>query len=174
MNTEFSAAVITCSDTCFDTNAPDLSGDHLVQLLLSAGFEPIYRVIVPDDILTIRTALVYYADIEPVSLILTTGGTGFSPKDVTPEATAPLLERPAPGLMEFARAYTGRDKPLAFTSRGVAGTRHKSLILNFPGNPKAVVEYWNVLYPLIMHALALLGERPLAHHRSQPSPEENA
>lgn len=159
MTRPFSAAIITCSDRCFFGSQEDVSGHRLKKMLTERGFQPVFHVIVPDEIDLIRQMILYFTDIEAVSLILTTGGTGFGPRDVTPEATLLLLQRQAPGLIYYAQASSGSHKPLAFTSRGVAGTRHKTLIVNMPGSPKAVEEYWLALEPLIAHALELLNDQ---------------
>ena len=151
---EIRAAVLTASDT--RTKATDESGTILVGLLLGLGIGVAERVIVPDDFETIREALISFADKAQVDLILTTGGTGFADRDVTPEATLAVIDREAPGIAEAIRRETAASTKFAMLSRAVAGIRGKTLIINLPGSPKGVRECFAVLEPVLVHALKLI------------------
>lgn len=160
----FRAAVLTCSDSCFFYDYPDESGRRLLNHLHAVDCLDVGYAIVPDEPCTIRNLLLYWCDHDQRNLIVTTGGTGFGPRDNAPEVTRSLIEREAPGLMEYARLMTSRNHLYAYTSRGVAGVRGKSLLINLPGRPDAVDEYWAFLWPLIHHALDLLqGLTPHPH-----------
>lgn len=151
---EIRAAVLTASDT--RTKATDESGTVLVGLLLGLGIGVAERVIVPDEFETIREALIGFADKAQVDLILTTGGTGFAERDVTPEATLAVIDREAPGIAEAVRRETAASTKFAMLSRAVAGIRGKTLIINLPGSPKGVRECFAVFEPVLIHALKLL------------------
>ncbi len=127
-------------------------GDLLAQLLEEDGFDVVRRV-VPDERDEIAQAIVALA--AGADLVLTSGGTGLAPRDVTPEATRDVIDREAPGIAEAMRAETAKLQPLSWLSRGVAGTRGRSLVVNLPGNPKAVRECLDVLAPMLPHALKL-------------------
>ena len=148
------AAVVTISDSRSD--ADDLSGDQLVSLLQSAGAEITERRIVSDELLDIRETLFSLAAREDIDLILTTGGTGFGPRDNTPEATRAVIEREAPGLGEAMRRETAVKRPMAMLSRSICGIRGTTLIVNLPGSPKAVEECFAVIEPALKHAVELL------------------
>lgn len=150
------AAVITISDT--RTRGDDLSGDKLAELLESFGAEITERLVVTDDPELLEQTLFSLAERDDIDLILTTGGTGFSPRDNTPEATRAVIEREAPGIAEAMRRETASKTPMAMLSRAVAGIRGKTLIVNLPGSPKAVEECFNVLRPVLGHAVQLLAE----------------
>ena len=160
----FRAGVLTCSDLCFRTPAPDESGRRLIRHLRAADIPDIAYAVSPDEPVTIRRVLLYWSDVEQRDLIVTTGGTGFGPRDHTPEVTRRLLDREAPGLMSYAHGMTAQSHPYAALSRGVAGVRGCTLIVNFPGRPEAVDEYWACLWPLISHALRLLRGVPVHPH----------
>jgi molybdenum cofactor synthesis domain-containing protein len=162
------AAVITVSDKGFAGKRQDASGPLLTQELREMGAEVINQAIVPDERAEIERALVHAADVLHVDLILTTGGTGLTPRDVTPEATLAVVDRLAPGLAEALRFEGHRRTPLAALSRGVAGIRGQTLVVNLPGNPKAVREGMEILSPILPHAIEMLRgvdtEHPEVHH----------
>ncbi len=151
---EIRAAVLTASDT--RTKATDESGTVLVGLLLGLGIGVAERVIVPDEFEKIREALIGFADEAQVDLILTTGGTGFAERDVTPEATLAVIDREAPGIAEAIRRETAASTKFAMLSRAVAGIRGRTLIINLPGSPKGVRECFAVFESVLIHALKLI------------------
>ncbi|MCS7007773.1 MAG: MogA/MoaB family molybdenum cofactor biosynthesis protein [Thermoleophilia bacterium] len=158
------AAVLTVSDGVHAGAREDTSGDVLEQLLLEEGFEVVRRV-VPDESDAIAAALRELAD--EVALLLTTGGTGFAPRDVTPEATRPLLDREAPGIAEAIRADARARTPHGLLSRGIAGLRGRTLVVNLPGSPGGCRDGFAVLRPALGHALALArGETRNAHRQT--------
>ena len=148
------AAVITVSDRVSRGEAEDLSGPLLSELLQELGFDVAPVVVTPDGELAVQGALV--ALVDEVDLIATTGGTGFAPRDLTPEATRLVIERPAPGLVEAMRAATFGVNPHGMLSRGVAGITGRTLILNLPGSPKGVRESLSVVGPALRHGVELL------------------
>lgn len=160
MAEQIRAIVITVSDRRASGNLTDESGLTLIQLLQEIGANVLTAVIVPDDLEPLAAKLRMYADMPNVNLIMTTGGTGFSPRDNTPEATRAVVERDAPGLAEAMRAETLRQTPTAMISRGVCGIRAGTLIINMPGAPKAVRECFAVIRPVLGHAVTLLAGRP--------------
>jgi molybdenum cofactor synthesis domain-containing protein len=155
--TRIQAVVITVSDACSRGDRTDESGETLVQLLLGIGAEIIAKEIMNDDPEPLSDKLYSYADRTDVNLIVTTGGTGFGPRDNTPEATLRVIEREAPGLVEAMRMETLKNTPMAMISRSVCGIRSGTLIVNFPGSPKAVRESFAVIRPVLSHAIALLA-----------------
>jgi molybdenum cofactor synthesis domain-containing protein len=156
MSVEIRAVVITVSDRCARGLAQDESGPALTQLLQEMGATIMASVIVPDDLEPLAAKLCGYADDAAVNLVITTGGTGFSPRDNTPEATRAAIQREAPGLAEAMRMETLKQTPLAMVSRGVCGIRSGALIINLPGSPKGVRESFAVIKPVLPHAVALL------------------
>ena len=150
------AVVITSSDACAVGEREDTSGETLVQLLTELGAEIVAKEIVNDDLEPLADKLRAYADRPDVNLIVTTGGTGFGPRDNTPEATRSVIEREAPGLAEAMRIETLKQTPMAMISRGVCGIRTGTLIINLPGSPKAVRESFEIIRPVLSHAVALL------------------
>jgi molybdopterin adenylyltransferase len=152
--------VLTLSETVFRDRQRDGSGDVIVEVLAPHGVEIVAREVLPDDRTAIADRLRAFADTLHADLVLTTGGSGVAPGDVTPEATLDVVDRVVPGLPEAARVETRAMAPLAMLSRGVAGIRGRTLIVNLPGNPKAVREWLGVLLPVLPHALALLADAP--------------
>ncbi len=157
MGTKIKAVVITVSDRCARGEQEDVSGETLVELLREAGAEVVARLVLSDDLEPLIEALRLQADREDVNLVVTTGGTGLSPRDHTPEATRAVVEREVPGLAEAMRAGTLRQTPTAMLSRAVCGTRGTTLVVNLPGSPKGVRECFAVLRPVLAHAVGLLA-----------------
>ena len=155
MSTTIKAFVLSISDTRSLEN--DVSGDTLAELLLSAGAEIVGKLIVSDDLDDVRNTLYVLSEREDVNLILTTGGTGLAPRDNTPEATRSVIDREAPGIAEAMRRETSAKTPLAMLSRGIAGTRNGTLIINLPGSPKGVRECFEVISPVLSHAINLVS-----------------
>jgi molybdenum cofactor synthesis domain-containing protein len=156
-------AILTCSDAGARGERQDTSGDILASRLQAAGHEVSARALCPDDREAIAAQLRDWCDHGAASIVITTGGTGLSPRDVTPEATREVMERDVPGL-PLALAVSGLQKtPFAVLSRGVAVTRGSTLIVNLPGNPKAVEEGLDVLLPLLPHIDQLLAHQ-VEHH----------
>jgi|SRR5687768_17255011 len=145
------AAIITASDTRDATN--DVSGAALRELLSDVGAEVVESLIVSDDLAELSEALVRLAGRNDVNLIFTTGGTGLSRRDNTPEATRAVIEREVPGITEAIRRETSAKTRMAMLSRGIAGIRGNSLIINLPGSPKGVRECFEVLRPVLQHAI---------------------
>ena len=136
------------------------------------GWEVAHTAIVPDDLPTIRDTLARWADSDAYDVILTTGGTGFAPRDVTPEATIAVAERLAPGLAEAMRATSLKITPHAMLSRAAAGIRGQTLIVNLPGSPKAATENLEVIAAVLPHAVKLLRNDPHAEGEHRIPPEE--
>lgn len=160
MPTQIRAVVITVSDASSRGERKDESGEILVQLLKELGAEIVAQRTLSDDPDPLADALREFSDWRNVNLIVTTGGTGFSPRDNTPEATLTVIEREAPGLAEAMRIETLKQTPMAMISRGVCGIRSGTLIVNLPGAPKAVKESFAVIAPVLSHAIALLAGQP--------------
>jgi len=146
------AAIITISDT--RSPGDDLSGDKLFELLKGIEANIVERLIVTDDLSDLRETLYSLAQKEDIDLIVTTGGTGFSPRDNTPEATRSVIEREAPGMAEAMRS-SGKH-PMSMLSRGVCGIRGTTLIINLPGSPRGVEECFEVIRPVLPHAIDLI------------------
>jgi molybdopterin adenylyltransferase len=162
-NEPLRAAVLTISSSRAAGGGSDESGDALVALVEQLGGRLVERDLVADDRNEIESALRRLADGGGCDLILTTGGTGFAASDVTPEATEAVLERRAPGIAEAMRAASAPQTPHWMLSRATAGIRAATLIVNFPGNPKAIAETAAALQPTLPHAVSLLRGDPTAH-----------
>ena len=149
-------AVLTVSSSVSRREADDASGPLLAHRAEEAGAEVVAMEVVPDDFALIEDRLRHYVD-EGVELVFTTGGTGFTPDDITPEATRAVIEREAPGLVEAMRAESLRQTPMAMLSRGVSGIAGNTLIVNFPGSPRAIDETFGVIAPTLRHAVDTLN-----------------
>ena len=156
----FKAAVITVSDRSFRGERPDTSGPLVVELLQTAGYDVRTTLVVPDEQVRIEAALRSYCDEQPVDLIITTGGTGFSPRDMTPEATIAVCDRLTPGIPEAMRYASMQVTNRAMLSRAQAGIRKGTLIVNLPGSPKAARENLEAVLPALVHGLEMLSGRP--------------
>ncbi|MFN2412735.1 MAG: molybdenum cofactor biosynthesis protein B [Pyrinomonadaceae bacterium] len=148
------AVVITVSDTRDDSD--DASGEALTGLLLEFGAEVMGKTIVHDERGEIETLLCKFADSGEIDLVITSGGTGLAPRDVTPEATLAVIEREAPGIADALRRETAQFTPMSMLARGVCGTRKNCLIINFPGAPKAVRQCFEIIRPILRHAIEQL------------------
>ena len=149
--TQISAAVVTVSDSRTIENDP--SGDRLFSQLEEIGAQVLLRLTAADDLMPLRELLYSLAEREDIDLIITTGGTGFGPRDNTPEATRAVIERETPGLAEAMRRETAVKTPMAMLSRGICGIRGTTLIINLPGSPKGVEECFEVIRPVLKHAI---------------------
>lgn len=155
----YKACVITVSDRASAGIYEDKSGPEVAKMLTDNGYKVTDTIIIPDDIDIIKKALLAYCE-QGTTLIITTGGTGFAPSDVSPEATAAIIEKPAPGIAEYMRFKSIEITPRAILSRGIAGIRGKSLIINLPGSPKGAVENLSFVLPYLAHGLDMLsGEK---------------
>jgi molybdopterin adenylyltransferase len=163
---EIRSVVITVSDACARGEREDASGAALVELLEGIGATVVERQIMSDDLDPLSDCLRQFAARPDVNLILTTGGTGLGPRDNTPEATRPIIEREAPGISEAMRVETLKQTPMAMISRGVSGVCSATLIINLPGSPKAVRESFAVIKPVLAHAIDLIAGR--TEHKTFP------
>ncbi len=152
----FKIAILTVSDKGSQGERTDTSGPAIRRMLEPLGAEVIAADMVPDERELISAKLRHYADKLACDLVLTTGGTGFSPRDVTPEATMDVVERQAPGIAEAMRARSLEKTPMAMISRAVSGIRGRTLIINLPGSEKAVRECLEVALPVLNHAVEVL------------------
>lgn len=156
-------AVLTVSDACAAGAREDRSGEELVAWVNEGGHHLAARATVPDSSVDIVRALLSWCDSGAVDLILTTGGTGLSPRDNTPEATVAVLDRQAPGLMERLRGHNSEQFPRASLGRGVAGMRGRTIVINLPGSPSGVRDGVRALAPVIEHAVSIARGEPTDH-----------
>ena len=145
--------ILTSSDRCSRGERPDLSGPALAELVIANGWKVACTTIVADDLDVLRETFATWADGGELDIILTTGGTGFSPRDVTPDATREVIERELPGMAEAMRRQSMTVTPHAMISRALVGIRGRTLIINLPGSPKGARENLNVLLPALTHAI---------------------
>jgi molybdenum cofactor synthesis domain-containing protein len=157
-NRTIKAVVLTISDSASRGEREDLSGPVVVSELQSLNVEIVATEILPDERERIAARLRHYADVGAANLILTTGGTGLGPRDITPEATRDVIERDAPGLAELMRAESVKITPLGALSRAVCGARGRTLIVNLPGSVRGARENLQAIARLLPHAIALLSE----------------
>jgi len=161
-------ALLTVSDRSARGERPDASGPALERAVSAQGWRVVKKGVVPDEQAAIQQTLLLWIASGEVDVVLTTGGTGFAPRDVTPEATRAVIEREAPGLAEAMRAASLAITPHAMLSRAVAGMRGRVLIVNLPGSPKAAVENLATIAPVLTHAVELLQEQPGAEMGHTP------
>lgn len=154
------AAILTISDRSFRGERPDASGPALAEYCVSQSWEIISSRIVPDEKELIISALQEWVSCNSIDIILTTGGTGFAPRDITPEATLEVVEKLAPGLAEAMRLSSLQKTPHAMLTRGICGIAGRTLIINLPGSPRAAVENLQVITNVLPHAIELLKESP--------------
>ena len=154
--------ILTVSDRSSHGLRADISGPALVQAVIQQGHRVEGAAVVPDEQSDIEQALIRWSDEEHADIILTTGGTGFAPRDITPEATLRVIQKLAPGLAEAMRAQSMQVTPHGMLSRAVAGIRGRTLIINLPGSPKAALENLQFIFPVLPHAVELLQDAPSA------------
>lgn len=152
----YTAAVITVSDRAAQGIYQDQSGPAVAELLTEYGYEVISTIIIPDEKNTIKRTLTELCD-KGIHLIVTTGGTGFAPRDITPEATKEVIDREAPGIAEYMRQKSMEITPRGMLSRGIAGIKGTSLIINLPGSPKGATENLGFVLPCLAHGLDMLN-----------------
>lgn len=152
--------ILTVSDRSARGERPDASGPALVELVQAQGWLVVQQVILADDLPLLSKLLADWCDSGEIDVILTTGGTGFSPRDITPEATQSIIERPSPGLTEAMRQASLKITSHAMLSRATAGIRKRCLVINLPGSPKGAIENLQVVLPVLPHAVQLLREDP--------------
>lgn len=159
--------VLTISDRSSRGEREDLSGPALTAEITRPEWTVVKSGIIPDEVDQISQMLKYWSDSDAIDIILTTGGTGFTPRDVTPEATLAVVEKLTPGLVEAMRSASMQITPHAMLSRAVAGIYRNTLIVNLPGSPKAAVESLRVIAPVLNHAVELMSEVsvPDSHHK---------
>jgi molybdopterin adenylyltransferase len=153
-------AILTVSDRSSRGEREDLSGPMLAKIIDQAPFKLQKTALLPDEFEQIREILIAWSDSGDIDLILTTGGTGFAPRDITPEATLAVIEKNAPGLAEAMRQVSMKITPHAMLSRSVAGIRKSTLIVNLPGSPKAAKENFETVFSVLPHAIELLQNSP--------------
>jgi len=152
----FTVGIITASDKGSRGEREDKSGELIQEIMESQGYSVIKKVILPDERSLLSKEMIDMCDNQGIDLILTTGGTGFSPRDYTPEATLDIIDRQVPGIPEAMRYYSLQITPKAMLSRAVAGIRGKTLIINLPGSPKAVKENLEYILPALKHGIEIL------------------
>jgi molybdopterin adenylyltransferase len=155
--------ILTVSTSRAATGEDDASGERLARFALEIGGEVCAREIVPDDRLLIEERLRKFSDVDGCALVMTTGGTGVAPRDLTPEATRAVIEREVPGIAEAMREASRPHTKHWMLSRGLAGIRGGTLIVNFPGNPRSIAETAAAISEALPHALALIADRPTEH-----------
>ena len=149
----FNAGIITVSDKGSQGKREDLSGPAIAEMLAGSSIEIKHKLIIPDDVDQIQKAIIQFADTEKLDLILTTGGTGVSPRDLTPDATRKVIDKEIPGMAEAMRIASSRITPHAMISRAIAGIRGRCLIINLPGSPKGATENLTAVLPALAHAI---------------------
>jgi len=149
-------AILTISDMCAQGKRADTSGQTVKEILPEDTFEVCQKTIIPDDYETITRTLRRFSDEQNIEIVLTTGGTGLGPRDVTPEATTAVCDRKVPGFAEILRSESFKKTPNAVLSRGVAGLRDNTLIINLPGSPKAVRECLEIILNVLPHAVEMM------------------
>lgn len=154
---KYRAAILTISTSCSRGEREDVSGQTLQELCREAGLKVVETAIVPDELELIRERLAFFSDDRGVEIVLTTGGTGPGPYDITPEATAGVCQRLMPGIGELMRAEGGKQTERAYLSRGISGIRGKTLIVNLPGSPRGVRESMEAISGIIIHALKMIA-----------------
>ena len=159
----FELGILTCSDKGSLGQRDDLSGKLIQEFLEKNGFHLNSYSIIPDDIETIKSNLIQLSDLNTIDLIITTGGTGVTKRDVTPEATEAIIEKKILGIPEIMRIKCFDLNPLSIISRAVCGYRNKTLIVNLPGNPKAIDECLTVILPVLDHTIQLIQSDSLEH-----------
>ena len=156
-------AILTVSDRSSRGERPDASGPALAEIVMAQGWQVVRQEIIPDEIKAIIATLQTWCDSDEADVILATGGTGFAPRDVTPEATRAVVERLTPGLDEAMRSASLQVTPHAMLSRAVSGIRKRTLIITLPGSPKGATENLQVVLPALEHAIKLLLEEDAGH-----------
>jgi molybdopterin adenylyltransferase len=165
-------AVVTVSDRSFAGSRPDLSGPALVEHVTAAGWNVVTTKLIPDDLETIKQTLSNLCGSAQVDVILTSGGTGFSARDNTPEATLAVVQKVIPGLPEAMRTESKQFNPHAVLSRSAAGILGRTLILNLPGSPTAAIENLDVVLPVLPHAILMLRESPAVEPGHRPEKKD--
>ena len=161
-------AILTVSDAASRGARADASGDAIADWARARGAASVVRALVPDDTAAIAARLAAWCDADAADVVLTTGGTGLAPRDVTPEATRAILEREAPGIAERIRALCLTSFPRAALSRGTAGVRGRTLVVNLPGSPGGVRDALAALEPILDHARAIVRDEPTDHSPGRP------
>lgn len=163
---EINVAILTISDRSFAGVREDLSGPELLQKVSELGWNPVYSTIIPDEKEQISNSLFEISMSGKANLILTTGGTGYSPRDITPEATLAVIEKRTSGLVEKIRFESSKSNPNAILSRAEAGVCNNTLIVNLPGSPKGAVESLLIIAPVLPHAIELITIPGIDSHSS--------